>query len=85
MHRIARVQIYIQKATRLRASMTIYLRRLYQTMLAKDEGTTAVEYAVLIAIIVVFCLASVISTGDFQKQVWIDTSASIENAINNSN
>jgi Flp pilus assembly pilin Flp len=44
----------------------------------EEEAATTVEYALLIALILVFSISAVLSTGDFQKAVWTDTSADIQ-------
>ena len=50
-------------------------------MLAKDDGTTTTEYALMIALILVFCLAALLSIGDGQQTVFFDTADTIEAAI----
>lgn len=47
-------------------------------VLRRDDGNTTVEYAVLIAMILVFCLAALLSTGDVQKLLWFDTAVELE-------
>lgn len=61
--------------------MNRYFSQLLQNMLAKDEGTTTTEYALMIALILVFCLAALLSTGDVQQTIWFDTADTIEAAI----
>ena len=61
--------------------MKLYARQLLHSVLAKEDGTTTTEYALMIALILVFCLAALLSTGDVQQTIWFDTADSIEAAI----
>ena len=58
------------------------LCRIWNTFLREDEAATAVEYALLLALIAAFCISAILSTGDVQKSLWFDTAASVE-SINN--
>lgn len=61
--------------------MKRYICQLLESMLAKEDGTTTTEYALMIALILVFCLAALLSTGDVQQTIWFDTADTIEAAI----
>ena len=61
--------------------MKLYVSQFLNAMLAKEEGTTTVEYALMIALILVFCIAALLSTGDVQRAIWFDTADTIEAAI----
>ena len=54
-----------------------YTKRLFRD----EEAATAVEYALLLALIIVFSITAILGTGDTQKALWFDTAADIENAI----
>ncbi len=70
-----------KQSQELRNPMKRYISQLLHSVLANDEGTTTVEYALMIALILVFCLAALLSTGDVQKAIWFDTANTIESAI----
>ena len=44
----------------------------------EESGATAVEYAVLLALIMVSCISAILSTGDVQQALWFDTADRIE-------
>jgi len=46
-----------------------------------EEGATTVEYAILLALIIVFSISAILGTGDTQRALWFDTAADIETAI----
>ena len=58
--------------------MTLSLSQFLRRLCKQDDGTTAVEYAVLLAMILVFCIAAILSAGDVQKVLWFDTSDKIQ-------
>lgn len=45
-------------------------RRTGEVARASDEGTTSVEYAVLIALILLLCISAVRALGDNQSGMW---------------
>ena len=45
--------------------------------LVSEDGPTAVEYAVMLALIIIICLAAINSIGTNANQVFTDTAASI--------
>lgn len=59
------------------SSMTKRFSRFWTMLLREEEAATAVEYALLIALILVFCISAILSTGDVQKALWFDTADSI--------
>ena len=63
---------------RVENQMKMYLSRATQRLFRNDEGTTTVEYAVLIAMILVFCVAAILSAGDVQQVLWFDTADAIQ-------
>ena len=48
--------------------------RFSATFLESDEAATAVEYAILLAVIIIFAISGIMGTGDAQKAIWQDTS-----------
>lgn len=50
--------------------ITHWLRSFWQ----EETGATAVEYALMLALIMVSCISAILSTGDVQKVLWFDTS-----------
>jgi len=48
------------------------------TFFREEEAATAVEYALLVALIIVFSISAILSTGDVQKALWFDTAADIQ-------
>jgi pilus assembly protein Flp/PilA len=44
-----------------------------QRFLADESGPTAVEYAVMLAMIIVGCIGAILSTGDVQKAMFEDS------------
>ena len=73
--------IFVESHLELKDPMNRYISQLLDSMLAKEEGTTTTEYALMIALILVFCLAALLSTGDIQQVIWFDTSDAIEAAL----
>jgi pilus assembly protein Flp/PilA len=62
-----------------------YLKKLAYGLLVEEDGPTAVEYAVMLAVIIVACIGAVLSTGDVQQSLFVDTGDSMNNAIFPSN
>lgn len=58
--------------------MKIYLQQFFNSLCQHEEGTTTVEYALLLAVIVVSCIAAILGTGDVQKAIWFDSAARIQ-------
>jgi len=50
--------------------------------LASEEGPTAVEYAVMLALIIVGAVGAVLSTGEVQKALFEDIGADMNSAMN---
>ena len=73
--------IFVESHLELKDPMNRYISQLLDSMLAKEDGTTTTEYALMIALILVFCLAALLSTGDVQQVIWFDTADTIEAAI----
>ena len=44
-----------------------------KSLYSEEEGVTAVEYAILLAVIAIFSISAILATGDMQKALWFDT------------
>ncbi|MEL7497367.1 MAG: Flp family type IVb pilin [Planctomycetota bacterium] len=56
------------------ANTVTFLRRLR----SEESGVTTVEYALLLALIMVFCISAILSAGDVQDALWFNTSQELE-------
>lgn len=52
-------------------------------VLVNEDGPTSVEYAVMLAVIILACIGAVLQTGEVQQALWFDTANSIGNSMNN--
>lgn len=48
-----------------------------QRFLADESGPTAVEYAVMLAMIIIGCISAILSTGDVQKAMFENTATNM--------
>ncbi len=56
--------------------------RFFKRLVQQDEGTTAVEYAVMLSLIIAVCLAAIVSVGS-ETSAFMDSNASqLDSAIN---
>jgi Flp pilus assembly pilin Flp len=53
-----------------------------QTFLAGESGTTSVEYAVMLALIIGICFAAITLLGGQTNNMWSDNSVQIQAATN---
>jgi len=65
--------------------MINYLRRLFTATLVNEEGNSATEYAIMVALILVLCIAAVLSTGDVQQAIWFNTADRVETIVPTNN
>ena len=59
--------------------------RIYQwcsRFLKEEDGPTAVEYAVMLALIIAVCIASVVSMGEASADVWQQTADALDAVTN---
>ncbi len=63
--------------------MNVTIGRYLKDLLSNEDAATAVEYALLIALILVFCIAAILSAGDVQKALWFDTASDIQIIVPN--
>ena len=47
----------------------------------REDGPTAIEYAVMLGAIVIFCLAVLLNLGQVQNTIWQDIGQAISDAI----
>jgi pilus assembly protein Flp/PilA len=53
------------------------LARKIAQFLRDESGPTAVEYAIMLAVILLACISAVLSTGDVQQAMFFDTAAEL--------
>ena len=49
-----------------------------KTFLAEEAGVTAVEYAIMLAVIAIFSISAILSAGDVQRALWFDSADRLE-------
>lgn len=54
------------------------LTKLGRSLLHEEEAATAVEYALMLALIIVLSIGAILSTGDVQKALWFDTADDVQ-------
>ena len=57
------------------------LKNLLQSLWVEEDGVTTVEYALLVTLILVMCIAAVLSTGDVQQVLWFDTATKVQSIV----
>ena len=57
--------------------MILYLYSKSKTLLSEEEAVTAVEYAILLAVIAIFSISAILGAGDVQRALWFDTADSL--------
>ncbi len=58
--------------------MIFSIRQHVQAFLDRQEGVTTVEYALLLALIVVFSVSAILSSGEVQEALWFNTADRME-------
>ncbi|MGI9519212.1 MAG: Flp family type IVb pilin [Pirellulaceae bacterium] len=53
-----------------------------RSFLHDESGPTTVEYAVLLAVIIIACIGAVLSTGDVQNALFFDTADVLGDSVN---
>lgn len=53
--------------------------RFLRDILAREDGATAVEYAVMLALIIATCLIAIGSMGSSTKQMWQNNNTQLNN------
>ncbi len=62
-----------------------FAKRLIKTTWRDDAANTATEYAIMIALILVFCIAALLSTGDIQQSFWFNTADQVQQIVPTNN
>ncbi len=57
------------------------IKKFLKSMWVDEDGVTTVEYALLVTLILVMCIAAVLSTGDVQQVLWFDTAAKVQSIV----
>ena len=63
--------------------MIRYFVRTCRNLIVEENATTAVEYAVMLALIILACIGAVLTTGGVQSDIWSDLSTDINGVVNN--
>jgi Flp pilus assembly pilin Flp len=58
--------------------MNFSIRHCLQAFFSGQEGATTVEYALLLALIIVFSVSAILSSGDVQQALWFNTADRVE-------
>jgi pilus assembly protein Flp/PilA len=51
--------------------------------LSEEEAATAVEYAVMLAMIIMACIGAIATVGQQTARLWADNSSGLSSAFNN--
>ena len=62
--------------------MAKYFLSKLSAFIKEEDGPTAVEYAIMIALILVAMISAILSTGDVQRAMFFDTADDIESVVN---
>ena len=54
------------------------MKNFWHNLLTDEAGVTTVEYALLLALILVFCISAILSSGEVQEVLWFNTATRIE-------
>ena len=54
------------------------IKRLFYSPLRQEEGAATTEYAVLLALIILFGIGAILGTGQIQKILWSDTAVEMQ-------
>tara|TARA_B110000495_G_scaffold113380_1_gene98119 strand:- start:3418 stop:3603 length:186 start_codon:yes stop_codon:yes gene_type:complete len=54
------------------------IKRLFYRPLRQEEGAATTEYAVLLALIILFGIGAILGTGQIQKILWSDTAVEMQ-------
>ena len=71
----------IENSPKTEKPMKAYFNNLIRSVFKEESGTAAVEYAIMIALILVMCIAALLSTGDFQRAIWDNSNTKIQSII----
>ena len=57
------------------------LKKFLLSLWVEEDGVSTVEYALLVTLILVMCIAAVLSTGDVQQVLWFDTATKVQSIV----
>lgn len=63
--------------------MTHTTKTLLRAFLADESGPTAVEYAVMLMLIILVCISAIQTVGAWASGSWDHSSTELQNAMNN--
>ena len=52
--------------------------KILRSLLADEEGNSATEYGIMLALIIVFAIFAVWETGEMQEAMWFKTAAKVQ-------
>lgn len=58
------------------------MKSLRDFLLREEDGATAVEYAVMLALIIAVCIAAVGGLGSASRDMWHDNGTKLQSAFN---
>jgi Flp pilus assembly pilin Flp len=61
--------------------MLTFVNNLLGKLTRQEDGNSATEYAIMIALILVFCIAALLSTGDIQQAIWFNSATKVESIV----
>ena len=54
------------------------IKRIFYRPLGEEEGAATTEYAVMLALIILFGIGAILGTGQVQKILWEDTAVEMQ-------
>lgn len=66
-------------------SLINFTKKLISRTWGEEAANTATEYAIMVALILVFCIAAVLSTGNIQQSFWFNTADRVQQIVPTSN
>ena len=54
------------------------IKRIFYRLFREEEGAATTEYAVMLALIILFGIGAILGTGQVQKILWEDTAVEIQ-------
>ena len=63
--------------------MIDYTKSLFKRLIVDEDGPTSVEYAIMLAMIILGAIGAVLATGDVQRLMWQDTADAMSQNMGN--
>jgi Flp pilus assembly pilin Flp len=57
------------------------IAKFFSLLFKKEDGNTATEYGIMLAMIVIACIVGIFSTGDIQEIFWQRTATTLEGIV----